>query len=182
MKKCNKCKETKDLSNFYTNKGGKLGVRARCKFCERKLDIKRNKTQKRKDYKKKYYNEVWKDIELERNKQKYKNNTEYRFRVKKHQKKYYRKNKHRYREAWAKYKAQKLNATLEGYSEEIRKIYKNCPKGYHVDHIIPLQGKSLCGLHVPWNLQYLTAEENLKKSNKVLKGIYNDQKRTPRPH
>jgi hypothetical protein len=48
----------------------------------------------------------------------------------------------------------------------IREFYKDCPTGMVVDHIIPLQGKKVSGLHVIWNLQYLTPQQNLSKGNR----------------
>jgi hypothetical protein len=50
---------------------------------------------------------------------------------------------------------------------KIRQIYAEARKaGMVVDHIIPLQGKLVSGLHVPENLQIMSAIENMKKSNR----------------
>lgn len=58
--------------------------------------------------------------------------------------------------------------------KEIRKIYRLCAKvtvetgvEHHVDHVVPIKGRGVCGLHVPWNLQLLPGADNRKKSNKT---------------
>lgn len=50
-------------------------------------------------------------------------------------------------------------------AEDLQKI---TGEEYHVDHIHPLKGKNFSGLHVPWNLQVLPKNLNLKKGNKLI--------------
>ena len=39
-------------------------------------------------------------------------------------------------------------------------------ESWHVDHIIPLHGKNVSGLHVPSNLWFVKGSENISKNNK----------------
>ena len=81
-------------------------------------------------------------------------------------KKWSRENPEKVRAKNAKRRAIKASAIPPWANlEKIKEFYQNCPEGYHVDHIVPLQHPLVCGLHVSENLQYLTAEENLKKGN-----------------
>lgn len=103
--------------------------------------------------------------------------------VRLHLKKYYENNKALFAEfakKWAKDNPEKLRAmnrrrqaarraAMPKWADktELRAIYDNCPDSYEVDHIIPIKGKNICGLHVPWNLQYLTPKENKQKGTSV---------------
>jgi hypothetical protein len=148
MKKCKRCEKESD--NFAPGNRTKDGLQSVCRLCFSDLYYKPNKAKYRKRYDK------WKKANLERarelDRQIFQNPV--------------RKHKHRINQA--KRRAIKLKATLPGFEDQIRKIYDECPQGMHVDHIVPLRGKTVCGLHVPWNLQYLSPEENMKKKNKLI--------------
>lgn len=76
-------------------------------------------------------------------------------------------NKYRTRAYVRAYQAAKANR-LPVWADlnEIARIYKACPPGYHVDHDIPLRGKHVSGLHVPANLVAIPALENFRKQNR----------------
>jgi len=59
------------------------------------------------------------------------------------------------------------NAITETYAQ-CKKTTKETGVQHHVDHIIPINGKAVSGLHVPWNLQVVPASYNLSKKNKVM--------------
>lgn len=62
------------------------------------------------------------------------------------------------------YRARKYNAIDKSSDLKlIKKIYENCPDGYHVDHIVALAAG---GLHHQDNLQYLEISENCKKGKR----------------
>lgn len=79
----------------------------------------------------------------------------------------------------AKRRAVKLQATplwlteqqfeeMEFFYIEAARLTKETGISHEVDHIIPLQGKNVRGLHVPWNLQILTKTDNISKGNKAV--------------
>lgn len=167
LKKCTKCLIDRSIDNFYIskNKNGYIRTSTCCKICHREIQ--------------KIYSKENRDRLLE-------NNKKWREKNKEHIKAYYKKyseenkeiilqkaaifaknNKNKVNFKNALRRAKKLKATPSWVDNiKLREIYLNCPKNHHVDHIIPLIHEKICGLHVPWNLQYLPASENLSKGNK----------------
>lgn len=188
MKICSKCKIKKD--NFPKRRTSKDGFDHRCKDCH-KIASKIYRNKPGSYQKRKAATDAWIERNLERtrkkqkewalkNKEKVKQSS--RKTYLKHKKErikkvtdYAKKNPHKINARSAFYRALKIKATPKWLSKDqkemLAKFYENCPKGMQVDHIVPLRGKTVCGLHVPWNLQYLTKEENCKKSNKLIEEI-----------
>lgn len=163
MKHCNDCDTTKELSEFYLSRTTPTGYMFKCKECSkaakrkwakanrerlREYDYNYSQKEERKLYKKKYTSE--------------------------HQ----QQNKALWNHKNSIHRAKKLQRTPQWLNEDqlwfIKEIYelaqlrtKVTGVEHHVDHIVPLKGKDVSGLHLPWNLQVIPWYENLSKSNKT---------------
>ena len=118
-------------------------------------------------YKAKWQSENSGKVDVSRNK--YVENNPEKVRIAKHS--WYSENKSYYTERAsvrngyrAKAKPKWLNELDKLWIAEIYDLARRTNR--QVDHIIPVRNKIVCGLHVPWNLQLLTKEENTRKSNR----------------
>jgi len=153
----------------YTSTGHCVSCRkAQC------ADARKSNPEKWKQYRKEYYLSN-RDQEITANNQWRLNNTD---RVKTNRARWRKDNIEKTRIYLANYRAAKKNAVPSWLTDDdkfiINEVYiaaknKEAYTGvpHHVDHIIPLQHPKVCGLHVWWNLQVLTASENFSKSNRL---------------
>ena len=183
FKKCSICNKIKEISLFYPRKGPKDGLSSLCRECNnrKKRLWKKSNPQKVINSNNKYIVKNH-DKVLESKRKWRRSNKELQKRlvsdwemrnperVKEKFKRYRLRHCEVLRERAAAALVERLKRVPVWLSEEQKKeminFYKSCPESYQVDHIVPLRGKNVSGLHVPWNLQYLTATENLKKGNR----------------
>ena len=166
MKLCYKCKETKSIIDFGRNKSKKDGLATECKTCKREMDNAYSKLHRAEAAKKasdwyysnidkaraanKLYNKLWVRANKDKNCLKASN---------------YRTRKLKACPPWLTeqdYKDIQTEYSLAQWTSNMMKI------PYHVDHIVPLKGKKVCGLHVPWNLQVIPAIMNIQKGNRIV--------------
>ena len=164
-KSCSKCNLTLPVDNFYPN-------RKTCKVCCTKVSAAYVLNNKEKYYQ---YQKEWREKNSEKSKsytRKWRlENPEKQYRASRNwmtavpgrQYAYSRARKKHVKQAtpsWANMKYIRLFYEMAKMEEERLGI------PVHVDHIIPLRGKNVCGLHVEDNLQLLTAKQNLRKNNR----------------
>jgi hypothetical protein len=160
MKICKDCNQEKNLSDFYKAKTSRDGHQSHCKECH-------NTRSKNNYYEKhvenrarlsKYYEDNHEKEKAARREHYKKNKSAYLFN--------FYKREERLREATPSWLTDLMISEIKQIYAHRQKLSESTGVEYHVDHVVPIQGDNVCGLHVPWNLQIITAEENLKKSNK----------------
>lgn len=64
-------------------------------------------------------------------------------------------------------KCEKMKSEIMAFYIEAQRLTEETGIPHEVDHIIPINGKTMCGLHVPSNLRVITQEENRRKGNRL---------------
>ena len=155
MKTCTRCGDTKPYADFYRQKKAKDGYGYYCKPCS-------------KDYARAN------DTAGSERSMKWQQENRERYRATRRE--YAKNNRDKRNAEQALRRGAKLSATPSWLTDDhrfiMREIYslsalrsEMTGVPHHVDHIVPLRGINVCGLHVPWNLQVITAADNLTKSN-----------------
>jgi len=74
----------------------------------------------------------------------------------------------RHRQATPKWLSPEQRAQIRALYQAAAALTKGTGAPHEVDHVVPLAGDNVCGLHVPWNLQVVPMPLNRRKSNSVL--------------
>ena len=196
MKECRVCGDVKPVTEYNKDSKTKDGYRTDCRNCSKKKDreyaAKNREAAKLRAKKwhhenKKRANENskrWRQENPERLKELSKLwHEENKERVKELNRAWKKANKHKVNANTRMRQAAKLNATPPWLNEDhkfmLEEIYelrdlRTQATGvvHHVDHIVPLRGAEVCGLHVPWNLQVIPASDNIRKGNSYGSDIY----------
>lgn len=193
---CSRCSEEKSITEFNKEKRSKDGHNVACKVCIRKYYVEyyaKNKhmweeydsrpevMEMKKKRRQERYEEKKEEI-LAKNAEYYENNKK---QIYENKKLWNIKNwdkvkvmksvrRHRTRQATPKWLSAEQKQQIFDIYMKTSKMRSESGEKYEVDHIIPILGETVCGLHVPWNLQPLTQTENRRKSNKLLEE-YADQ-------
>ena len=173
-KTCACCKLELPVEKFFKSSIRKDGLHCYCKSCENEKSRQQYAKHKtRKDAQNKRWYEQNKQIRLlsqyawqEKNKDK----------VSEIQKNHRKRNLAKDCAKVMKREASKINATpiwanntrIQCYYSLAAMFNKNTDQKWHVDHIVPLRGKNVCGLHVDYNLRVIPAIENMKKGNRYV--------------
>ncbi len=161
VKTCKTCLLEKKIECFHKHLRCKYGVRNECKICRIDRQVKYQKDNKDNylAYQSKHYQE---------NKDQYRKMALLNPKRQLHKRNDYEKNRSLYLfRASLRKKHVKVATPKWADMLKVRDIYLSRPDGFHVDHIVPLRGKNVCGLHVEYNLQIIPSTDNLRKGNKL---------------
>ena len=156
MKYCKRCNENHPIKMFHRDKTMKSGYKSSCK-----------------DVSKKYYIDNKEEVLRRTSSYKEKNRQSYCVKSKE----YYQNNKQLYVEKSARRRTSKLLRTPSWYSDRDRAAFKELANyqrilkdiggwAFDIDHILPLQGKTVSGLHCKENWQLLPTSVNKSKGNR----------------